>query len=215
LTKKNDRSIVLFMTKGNDTKLMILEAGLEMGSQVGLEAVSIGALAKAVNMSKSGLFAHFQSKENLQNDILHYAGDLFAQSVVIPALKVEAGTARIEALAENWMDWTSQLTGGCIFVRASNEMKDRPGIVRDYLLKQQEAWLEVLRRIAESAVKVGDFRPDIDCDQFAFEFYSLLLGFNLYHTLLKNEDIRERQQIAVESLIQRFSPSDSVNQTNP
>ena len=194
---------------------MILEAALEMGSQVGLEAVSIGALAKEVGMSKSGLFAHFQSKENLQNDILHHAEEQFAHSVVIPALKVEAGVPRIKALAENWMDWTSQLTGGCIFVRASNDMKDRPGIVRDYLLKQQEAWLDVLRRIAKSAVRVGDFREDIDCDQFAFEFYSLLLGFNLYHTLLKNEDIRDRQQIAVDSLIRRFSHSGLVNQTNP
>ena len=194
---------------------MILEAALEMGSQVGLEAVSIGALAKEVGMSKSGLFAHFQSKENLQNDILHHAEDQFAHSVVIPALKVEAGVPRIEALAENWMDWTSQLTGGCIFVRASNEMKDRPGIVRDYLLKQQEAWLDVLRRIAKSAVRVGDFREDIDCDQFAFEFYSLLLGFNLYHTLLKNEDIRDRQQIAVDSLIQRFSHSGLSSSNQP
>lgn len=203
------------MSKGNETKQMILETGLEMVSQVGFQAVSIGALAKAVNMSKSGLFAHFQSKENLQNDILQYAGDQFAQSVVLPALRVEAGTARIKALAENWIDWTSQLTGGCIFVQASNELKDRPGIVRDYHLKQQHSWLEVLRRIAESAVRVGDFDKDTDCDQFAFEFYSLLLGFNLFHTLLKNEDIRESQRIAVESLIQRFSRPAALGQTNP
>jgi AcrR family transcriptional regulator len=200
---------MLIMTKGSDTKQMILEAGLEMGSRVGLEAVSIGALAKAVNMSKSGLFAHFQSKENLQNDILHHAGDLFAQSVVIPALRVEAGAARIEALAENWADWTSRLTGGCIFVRASNDMKDRPGMVRDFLLEQQNAWLDVLRRVAKSAVRVGDLGEGIDYDQFAFEFYSLLLGFNLYHTLLENEDIKERQRVAVASLIQRFrNPAD-------
>jgi len=94
-------------------------------------------------------------------------------------------------------------------------MKDRPGIVRDYLLKQQRAWLEVLRRVAESAVRVGDLHMDIDCEQFAFEFYSLLLGFDLYHTLLENEDLREGQRIAVASLIHRFSRPDALSQTNP
>ena len=192
------------MTKGSDTKQMILEAGLDMASQLGLESVSIGALAKAVNMSKSGLFAHFQSKENLQNDIMHYAGELFSSGVVVPALKVEAGIPRIQALVDNWIHWTSKLTGGCIFVQASNDLKDRPGIVREYLIRQQEAWIDCLKRIAESAVRVGDFRQGIDCGQFAFEFYSLLLGFHLYHTLLENADIRKRQQTALEELIKRF-----------
>lgn len=183
---------------------MILAAGLNMASQLGLEAVSIGALARAVNMSKSGLFAHFQSKENLQNDIMHFAGQRFSDDVVVPALKVEAGIPRIQALVDNWIGWTSKVTGGCIFVQASHDLKDRPGIVRDYLLQQQQAWIDCLKRIAESAVRAGDLRPGIDYDQFAFEFYSLLLGFHLYHTLLKNEDIRKRQQTALESLIQRF-----------
>ena len=158
------------MTKGSDTKQMILRAGLEMASQLGLESVSIGALAKTVGMSKSGLFAHFKSKENLQNDIMHYAGELFSNGVVVPALKVEAGITRIRALVDNWIRWTSKLTGGCIFVQASHDLKDRPGMVRDYLLNQQEAWIDCLSRIADSAVRVGDFRPDIDRDQFAFEF---------------------------------------------
>ncbi len=194
------------MTKGEDTKLMILEVGLDMASQLGLEAVSIGALAKATSMSKSGLFAHFQSKENLQNDILRYAGRLFSEGVVVPALKTEAGIARIRALVRNWVDWTAKLTGGCIFVTASNDFKDRPGTVRDFLLLQQEAWIDSLRRIAQSAVRVGDFREDIDLDQFAFEMYSLLLGFHLYYKLLKNEDIEQRQQTALEALIERYQP---------
>ncbi len=192
------------MTKGSDTKQMILETGLQMASQLGLEAVSIGALAKAVHMSKSGLFAHFQSKENLQNDIMHYAGELFSSGVVVPALRVEAGIPRIQALVDNWIRWTAKLTGGCIFVQASNDLKDRPGIVREYLIQQQEAWIDCLKRIAESAVRVGDFRQGTDLDQFAFEFYSLLLGFHLYDTLLENGDIKKRQQSALDALIQRF-----------
>jgi len=192
------------MSKGHDTKEMILEFGLEMASRLGLEAVSIGELAKAARMSKSGLFAHFQSKENLQIEILEFAGDRFAQGVVIPALKVEAGVTRIQALVDNWVDWTAQLSGGCIFVQASNDFKDRPGRVRDFLLQQQEAWIDSLRRIARSAIGAGHFRPEIDCDQFAFELYSLLLGFHLYYTLLHNEDIRERQQASLAALIRRY-----------
>lgn len=192
------------MTKGQDTKRKILEMGLDMASQMGLEAVSIGALAKATHMSKSGLFGHFQSKENLQNDILRYAGQLFSEGVVVPALKTPAGIPRIRALVENWVQWTSTLSGGCVFVQASHDFKDRFGKVRDFLLRQQEAWIDSLKRIAQSAIRVGDFRDDIDCDQFAFELYSLLLGFHLYHQLLKNEDILKRQQMALESLIQRY-----------
>lgn len=192
------------MTKGEDTKKMILDVGLNMASRIGLEGVSIGALAKATGMSKSGLFAHFQSKENLQCAILEYAGALFSDGVVRPALKVEAGIARIQALVANWERWTAQLSGGCVFVQAGNDFNDRPGRVRDFLLRQQIAWIDCLRRIAGAAVTVGHFRSDIDCDQFAFEFYSLLLGFHLYYTLLKNEDIELRQQTALDNLIKRF-----------
>ena len=192
------------MTKGEDTKRMILDIGLDMASRLGLESVSIGELAKAAAMSKSGLFAHFQSKENLQNAILRYAGELFSEGVVVPALKAEAGIPRIRALVDNWVRWTSQLTGGCVFVQASNDFKDRPGKVRDFLLQQQEAWIDSLRRIAQSAIGAGHFRQDMDCDQFAFELYSLLLGFHLYYKLLKNDDIQMRQQTALETLIKRY-----------
>ncbi len=206
LTSTNDRSILGIMTKGEDTKLMILEVGLDMASQLGLEAVSIGALAKATRMSKSGLFAHFQSKENLQNDILRYAGQLFSEGVVAPALKTEAGISRIRALVRNWVDWTAKLTGGCIFVQASHDFKDRPGKVREFLMLQQEAWIDSLRRIAQSAVRVGDFREDINLDQFAFEMYSLLLGFHLYYKLLENEETEQHQEKALDALIKRYQP---------
>lgn len=192
------------MTKGEDTKLMILDNGLSMASRLGLEAVSIGALAKATRMSKSGLFAHFQSKENLQTEILNHAGQLFASKVVLPALKVEAGIPRIRALVSNWIQWAFKMTGGCVFVQASTEFKDRPGKVREFLLHQQKAWIDSLRRIAQSATRVGHFKEDTDTDQFAFELYSLLLGFHLYYKLLDNEDIQARQRLALEALIKRY-----------
>jgi AcrR family transcriptional regulator len=192
------------MRKGQETKEMILDIGLEMASRLGLEVVSIGELAKAARMSKSGLFAHFQSKENLQIEILKFAGERFSQDVVIPALRMAAGVGRIQALVDNWIRWTAQLTGGCIFVQAGNDFKDRPGKVRDFLLQQQEAWIDSLRRIARSAIRVGHFHPEIDCDQFAFELYSLLLGFHLYYKLLHNEDIRDREQASLDALIKRY-----------
>jgi AcrR family transcriptional regulator len=180
---------------------MILEVGLNTASQLGLESVSIGSLARATGMSKSGVFAHFESKENLQVEILKYAAELFSSGVIIPALKTEAGIPRIKALVNNWIAWTERMTGGCIFVSSSTEFSDRPGKVRKTLLGQQEEWLDCLRRIAQSAIKVGDLRKDIDCDQFAFDLYSLLLGFYLYHELLHNSDTKKRQEAALARLL--------------
>ena len=182
-----------------------------MASTMGLDLVSIGSLAKATGTSKSGLFAHFQSKENLQVDILKHAGDVFAENVVVPALRTPAGIPRIKALVGNWIRWTSRLKGGCIFVSASSDFTDRPGKVRDFLLRQQEDWLDCLRRIAESAIRVGDFDAAIDRDQFAYDLYSLLLGFHLYHNLLKSKDTQKRQETALEQLLNTYrnKPPDS------
>ena len=184
--------------------MVILETGLDMASQLGLEGVSIGSLAQATNMSKSGLFAHFQSKENLQVEILDHAARVFSENVIIPALAREAGIPRIKALVNNWVEWSDNLTGGCIFVSASADYSDRPGKVRKCLLGQQEDWIDCLCRIAESAIKVGDFREDIDCEQFAFDLYSLLLGFHLYDKLLDDSATKKRQEIALDRLLANY-----------
>ncbi len=207
LTRTNDRAIFRSMSRGEDTRIAILEAGLDLASRKGLEAVTIGALAKATGMSKSGLFAHFQSKENLQIELLRYAGDIFSKEVVIPALRVASGEARIRALVDNWIGYSRKLGGGCIFVTASTDLKDRPGKVRDFLLVQQESWIDCLRRVARSAAEAGDFRGDIDFDQFAFELYSLLLGFHLYHTLLGSAETERRQEHALDQLLKSFRQS--------
>ena len=193
------------MKKGEDTRNSILSAGLEMASQYGLEDVTIGGLAKEMNMSKSGIFGHFQSKENLQILILNYAVEQFTQTVVLPTLKVKGGIPRIRAMVKRWIIWGNGLGGGCIFVSTSNEFSERPGLVRDALVASQKTWLNSLSRLAESAIKSGDFRPDIDPQQFAFELYSLLLGFHHYYRLLRDQDIREKQENALEKLIQSFT----------
>ncbi len=204
MTKKHGRAINVYMTKGDDTKQYILAAGLGMASELGLEDVTIGALAKRTGMSKSGLFAHFQSKENLQIAIMEHAAELFKQTVIMPVLQVTAGISRINALLNNWISWGSKLPGGCIFVVAGNEFTERPGKVRDFLLNQQMDWHQFLCRVAQSAIDVGDFRSDSDCDQFAFEFYSHILGFHLYHKLLQSQDCTQRQQTALARLLDSY-----------
>lgn len=192
------------MTKGDETKNAILDKALDKATELGLEGVTIGLLAKATGMSKSGLFAHFQSKENLQVEILKYGARIFVETVVAPALQTEAGIPRIRALVKNWIGWASSHTGGCVFVAASNEFSDREGIVRTFLLRQQEAWIKTLSKVARSAIRTRAFREDADCDQFVFELYSLLLGFHLYHHLLHAEDIEARQSVALERLFANY-----------
>jgi AcrR family transcriptional regulator len=192
------------MKKSADTKQTILATALQMASQLGLESVTIGQLAAETGMSKSGLFAHFQSKERLQIEILEYAARDFADHVVLPALKVPAGVARIRALVDNWIAWGAQIKGGCIFVSAGTEYSDRPGKVRDTLVRQQQAWVDSLQRIAQSAVKAGHFRQDTDCEQFAFDLYALLLGFHYYHQLLQDSDTRQHQERALWQLLEKY-----------
>lgn len=192
------------MTKGNDTRNSILEAGLGMASQFGLEDVTIGSLAKTMGMSKSGIFGHFQSKENLQLQIIGFAVRQFGESVLLPALKIRSGIARINAMVENWIKWGDSLSGGCIFVSASNEFTDRPGPVRQALLDYQRTWLASLEKLAQSAVNAGEFRPDTDTEQFAFELYSLMLGFHYYHRMLQDTGIRIKEQKALERLIKNY-----------
>jgi AcrR family transcriptional regulator len=192
------------MARGNETKTLILATALQMASTLSLEAVTIGALAKRTQMSKSGLFAHFNSKENLQIEILKYAEAEFVEDVLIPAIKTKAGIPRIKKLVERWINWGSNLSGGCIFVTSSTEYADRPGKVRDYLLKQQKEWIYSLIRFAESAIKAGDFRRDIDQEQFAYDIYSLLLGFHYYHQLLRDKKTKIHQEKSLQDLLAKY-----------
>jgi len=192
------------MIKAENTKQTILKVGLDMASQLGLENVTIGQLALKLNMSKSGLFAHFQSKENLQLSILSYAGEDFKNYVLMPALATKAGIPRIKKLANNWIEWGERLTGGCIFVTASIEYSERQGKVRDLVLSLQEDWIDSLQKIAQSAIKAGDFKRDIDTSQFAYELYSLLLGFHYFHRMLRDKKTKTRQKKALNQLILNY-----------
>lgn len=193
------------MVREKDTKTAILEKGLEMASHLSLEAITIGGLAKEMNMSKSGLFAHFQSKENLQVEILNYAAKHFSDYVILPALKVERGIPRIRAIVENWIKWGNIFSGGCIFVDATTEFNDRPGNIHNILIDQQKQWVDVLRRIGESAIKAGHIKADTDCDQFAYDLYSLVLGHYYYDQLLHDSKIDQRKEQSLDNFLKIYS----------
>lgn len=191
------------VTKGVETREAILDEALALSSRIGFEPLSIGGLAQAVGMSKSGLYAHFRDKEDLQLEVLRKAADLFAEMVAVPAFRVERGEGRIRALFENWLAWSrsDRLPGGCVFISASNEYDDRPGPVRDYLVEEQQRWLGALARAATIAVETGDFRSDLDVDQFAHDFYAVALAYNHFHRLLRDPHAETRARASFERLL--------------
>jgi AcrR family transcriptional regulator len=185
------------MAKGQETRERILDRALELATIVGIEGLSIGELAKAAEMSKSGLFAHFDSKEDLQIEVLKSASEQFIQNVISPALREPRGEPRVRALFDRWLAWETLRTGGCPFMAASFELDDKPGPVRDALEATQRDWVDALRSAIEIGIDEGHFRDDLDAEQLAFEVYGAFMGFHLYHRLLRDPKAHSR---AVESL---------------
>lgn len=170
------------MAKGNVTRSRIVEIALRAASVDGLEGITLGKVAADVGMSKSGLFAHFDSKESLQVDVLSAAAVKFNEVVVQPALAVPRGEPRLRALFDRWLEWeqNESLPGGCVFMHAAAELDDRPGPVRDALVEQQQRWLETLSKAVRLTVEVGHFGSDVDPSLFAFQTYGIVLGY--YHS---------------------------------
>jgi len=189
------------MTKGQDTKQRILNHALDLASTVGVEGLSIGGLAKATEMSKSGLFAHFNSKADLQIEVLETAAAHFIETVVAPSLREARGEPRVRALFDRWLAWETLRTGGCPFMGASFELDDRPGPVRDALVATQKDWVGTLIRAIEIAIDEGHFRQDVDAAQLAFEIYGAFMSFHLHHRLLRDSQAHTRATNAFEQLL--------------
>ena len=173
------------MSKGESTRGAILGSALALASEVGLAGATIGALAERTHMSKSGLFAHFQSKENLEVAILEEAIRRFVALVVTPALAERRGAPRVRALFDRWLAWPRHdfQPGGCIFAAAAAELDDRPGPARDVLVAAQKDWIDTLALAARIGVDEGHFRKDLDTKQFAFEEFTLVYGAQIVHRL--------------------------------
>ncbi|MFO0680432.1 MAG: TetR/AcrR family transcriptional regulator [Sandaracinus sp.] len=190
------------MGKGDLTRGAILGHALALASETGLEGVSIGALAERVGMSKSGLFAHFHSKESLQLAILERAIEHFVERVVSPSLKEPRGEPRVRSLVERWLDWAGAdiMPGGCIFVSSIAELDDRPGIVRDRLEASQRDWLDTLATAIRIAIAEGHFRADLEPEQMAQELLTLSYGYHLVSRLLRDPAVEKRARATLERL---------------
>ncbi|MDF1525140.1 MAG: TetR/AcrR family transcriptional regulator [bacterium] len=197
---------LVLMAKGEKTKNKILEEAAGLASICGLEDMSIGKLAKATGLSKSGLFAHFNSKENLQTQVVQWVAEMFTEQVMRPAFNEPRGIPRIRGVFENWKDWIEgdSLPGGCIMIASSTEFDDKPGAVRDEIVGMMSDLLQSLTRTARIAIEEGHFKADSDPKQFAFEFESLLHGYHLLQRLLKDPDARKRSDTAFERLIESY-----------
>lgn len=190
------------MSKGQDTKTAILDEAVGIASKVGFNALTIGQLAEQTGMSKSGLFAHFKSKEALQLETLERGRERFTDLVTRPTIAAPRGIARVRALFDHWLVWeTEALQGGCIFVTGSIEYDDQPGPMRDALVRNQQDWAEFIATVAGTGVSEGDFRADLDTEQFAFTLQGLMYAYHHTARLLRDPRSLERTRQSFEQLL--------------
>jgi len=158
-------------------------------------------------MSKSGLFAHFGSREDLQLAVLEHAAQRYGERVLMPALKIERGLPRLRAMFESWLDWaiSSGLPGGCIMIAAAAEYDDRPGPIRDAVIANQHRGNAVTQKAVRLAVEEGHLRSDTDPEQIAFELLGIVLAAHNHRRLLGDKEARKRALIAFEQLIARHA----------
>ncbi|HTE63870.1 MAG TPA: TetR/AcrR family transcriptional regulator [Solirubrobacteraceae bacterium] len=186
--------------RGDRTRRAILTAAVNVASVEGLEGLSIGRLATELEMSKSGLFAHFGSKEELQISTVRAAAAIFGQRVVAPAeQRLEPGIARLQGMLDNWLDYMERgiFAGGCFFAAATIEMDGRPGPVRDCIAQQMTRWAGTLAEYARTAIERGELREDTDAEQLAFELDALGTAVNSGWQLHENEVVFERGHRAI------------------
>jgi AcrR family transcriptional regulator len=191
------------MSKGDETRAAILDVAIDIASAKGFAGLTIGTLADATEMSKSGLFAHFKSKEQLELQTLERARERFVDVVVRPSLSAPRGEKRVRALLENWLRWADDaLSGGCLFIGAASELDDQPGPLRDSLVRNEQDWLDVIANVAATAVAEGDFAADTDVEQFAYDVHGVTLAYHHHSRLMRDPRAVERTETALESLLE-------------
>jgi len=187
--------------RGDETRRAVLGRAVDLASVEGLDGVTIGRLAQELSISKSGLFAHFGSKEELQLATIRAARAIFAQAVVVPAMSAPAGMARVRALLEAWLGYSRgrQFPGGCFFSRATHEYAARPGPVRDALVEVDREWLDLVARTVEEARDLGEVGAGVDPRQVAYELDAYLDSANLRSLLGGDQAVYERARAAIEA----------------
>jgi AcrR family transcriptional regulator len=192
-------------TKGERTRAAILDAALRIVSKAGLDGLTIGTLADATGMSKSGLFAHFGSREELLLAVLAHGQAEFTKVVFQPAMAKARGLPRLKAMFTNWLDWTesAELPGGCPMIGGASEFDDKPGPVRDMLAGGQRIWIETLKRTVRQAIEEGQMPDGTDPEQIAFEMFGIALVVHHHRRLLGYPKARARALAALDKLLTR------------
>jgi AcrR family transcriptional regulator len=191
--------------KGQQTRAAILDAALGLASQIGLEGLSIGALAEVTQMSKSGVFAHFGSREELQISVIREYHRRFEAEVFFPAIREPRGLPRLCALFERWVRQVSvELDSGCIYISGAVEFDDRPGPVREELAGMVRAWHAALERAIRAAVETGELRPDTDPMQLLFEVHGLILALHHDARFLRIPGVLDRARTGFERTLNHY-----------
>ncbi|MEX1032285.1 MAG: TetR/AcrR family transcriptional regulator [Cellvibrionaceae bacterium] len=191
------------MSKGETTRQQIINEAMRQSVSLGFEGISLGGLAGSLAMSKSGLYAHFKSKEALQLAILEEAIARFIQAVTKPAMAKPKGLERLRAVFMNYLDWIQgdkTDLDGCIFMTLAQEYSGKPGPIRDLLVASQQQWRTALQQLAEQAFPT----KRQDAEQFTFEMIGVALSFQQSWKLIKDPSALQRAQQAFEHLISRY-----------
>ncbi len=199
-------NILTATSKGAATRDAIIDKAYEIARFAGVEGLSIGPLAQAVGMSKSGVFAHFGSREDLQIAVIDSAAARFAQYVMTPAVAQPRGLPRLRAIMQHWFDWVRGNSGGCVLLGSVTEFDDRPGPLRDQVIRNVTRWNEMLERAIRQAIDCGHLR-DGDATQYAFELYAIPLTVHHQAGLFGYEQARGHGEAAVERWFAAHAPS--------
>ena len=199
------------LLKGQQTKAAIVDAALGLASQIGLEGLSIGALAEITSMSKSGVFAHFGSREELQISVVREYHERFEREVFYPAMQAPRGIPRLQAMFDNWMVQTSnEIDSGCIYISGAVEFDDRSGPVRDALASSVTSWQSAVRRAVEQAQEEGHLQNGVDPLQVAFEIHGLILALHYEARFLKVPGAAERARQGFVRILERYRTAANV-----
>jgi AcrR family transcriptional regulator len=193
------------MQKGQQTKTAIVDVALSLATQMGLEGLTIGAVAEMAGMSKSGVFAHFGSREELQISVIREYHQRFEQEVFYPVLSLPRGLPRLRALFANWMQRTSaEIDSGCLYISGAAEFDDRPGPVHDALASSVQTWMDALHRAVRLSVEAGDLDRQTDAAQMAFEIHGLILACHYEARFLKSKTALGLAQRSFEHILHRY-----------
>lgn len=194
-------------SKGSQTRTAILDVALSFATRVGLEGLSIGTLAEATGMSKSGVFAHFGSREDLQIAVINEYARRFMDTVFHPAIRLPRGLPRLTAMFENWLFrvQTVDIPNGCVFISGAVEFDDREGPVRERMVEVNRGWQGEMKIAAAQAVAVGHLREDCDPEQLVFELYGVMLALHHDARLLRDARAVERARAAFRRLIADYA----------